>query len=170
MRKRAPLLLAAALAVAFPAAAVDLPQRRSGVWEVVTATPGAPSGPAAQLCIDEKTDDLARQLAQGMVNCSRQDVRRDGDGYVVDSVCRLGESTATTRARITGRFDAAYRIDVAATYEPPLMGLREGRASVDARWTGPCRAGQRAGDMTLPGGVTINIFDAPPGGAPRKSP
>ena len=54
-----------------------------------------------------------------------------------------------------------------AQNEPALMGMREGRATVTARWLGPCKPGQRAGDMTLPGGVTINILEAQKG-APGK--
>ncbi|GIK87236.1 MAG: hypothetical protein KJ018_07390 [Burkholderiales bacterium] len=158
-----PLAIAAVLSVALGAApvhAADLPRRRSGLWEITTSQPGAPAAVSGQLCIDEKTDDLAQQLAQGAMSCSRQQVRPEGDGWVLDSVCRLGESTATTRARISGRFDSAYQVDIDSSYEPPIMGMRGGKATVKARWLGACRPGQRAGDMTLPGGVTINIFDA----------
>jgi hypothetical protein len=149
----------AALA-ASPALGVDLPKRKTGLWEVTTGQPGQPAPVAAQLCIDEKTDDLARQLGQGAMECSKQDIRREGNGYVIDSICKLGDSTATTRARISGRFDTAYQVDIDSKYEPPLLGMREGKATVKAKWTGPCRPGQRAGDMTLPGGMTVNIFDA----------
>ncbi len=127
---------------------------------MTAATPGGPPAPSSQLCIDAKSDDLARQLAEGAIECSRQEIRREGEIYVIDSVCRLGESTATTRTRISGSFDSAYTVEVASTYDPPLYGQREGRATVRARWLGPCRPGQRPGDMTLPGGRTINILDA----------
>jgi hypothetical protein len=155
------------LAVAADAAAVDLPRRRSGLWEVTTVVPGSPPSPAAQLCIDETTDDLAKQLGQGAVACSKQEIRADGAAFVVDSVCKLGESTATTTSRVTGSFDTSYQVDIATAYDPPLMGMREGKAKVNAKWTGPCGPAQRPGDMTLPNGMTINIFDAPPG-APKR--
>ncbi len=156
-----------ALVFAAGAAAVDLPRRKSGLWEVTTVVPGSPASPAAQLCIDEKTDDLAKQLGQGAVACSKQETRADGAAFVVDSVCKLGESTATTTSRVTGRFDTSYQVDIATTYDPPLMGMREGKAKVNAKWLGPCGPGQRPGDMKLPNGMTINIFDAPPG-APKR--
>jgi len=157
----------ALLPVAAPALAIELPKRKSGLWDITAAQPGAPAAPSGQVCIDEKTDDLARQLGSAAMQCSKQEMSRDGEAYVVDSVCRIGESTATTRARITGTFDAAYQVDVDSKYEPALMGMREGRAIVTARWLGPCRPGQRAGDMTLPGGVTINILDTP-GATPKR--
>jgi hypothetical protein len=147
--------------------AADLPKRKSGQWEIATSQPGGPPGPVAQMCIDEKTDDMTRQLAAGAVTCSKQDIRRDGDRYVAESVCKIGDSTATTRTVISGNFTAAYQADIEAKYSPPLMGMSEGRSTVSARWLGPCRAGQRPGDITMPNGTVINLYDAP-GGAPKK--
>jgi len=159
----------ALLLVAAPVAAdaADLPKRKSGLWEISTSQPGGPPGPIAQMCIDEKTDDLTRQLAAGSVTCSKQDIRREGDRYVAESVCRIGDSTATTRAVFSGKFDSAYQADIEAKYSPPLMGMSEGRSTVGARWLGPCRAGQRPGDITMPNGTVINLYDAP-SGAPKK--
>ena len=149
------------------AGAADLPKRKSGQWEISTAQTGGPPGPVAQMCIDEKSDDLTRQLAAGAVTCSKQEIRREGDRYVAESVCKIGESTATTRTVISGNFESTYQADIEAKYSPPLMGMSEGRSTVAARWLGPCRAGQRAGDITMPDGTVINVYDAP-GGAPKK--
>lgn len=149
------------------ASAVDLPKRKSGQWEISTSQTGGPPGPVAQMCIDEKTDDLTRQLAAGAVTCSKQEIRREADRYVAESVCKLGDSTATTRTVISGDFASIYQADIEATYSPPLMGMSEGRSTVTARWLGPCRSGQRPGDVTMPNGMVINLYDAP-GGAPKK--
>ena len=160
----------ASLAIAtLPAGAADLPKRKPGLWEVVTSQAGGPPGPRAQLCIDEKTDDMAQQLAAGAVSCSRQDVRRDGDRFVAESTCRIGESTATTKMVFSGTFDSAYQVDIDAKYAPPLMGMGEGRSTVKARWLGPCRAGQRPGDITLPDGTVLNLHDGP-GAPPKRQP
>ena len=157
------------LAAAMPltVAAVDLPKRKSGLWEIATSQTGGPPGPVAQMCIDEKLDDLTKQLAAGGITCSKQEVRREGDRYVSDSVCRIGESTATTRIVFSGNFNSTYNADIQATYSPPFMGMSEGRSTVSARWLGPCRAGQRPGDITMPGGTVINLYDAP-AGAPKR--
>ena len=155
----------AALPVA--ALAAELPKRKSGLWEITTSEPGGPPGPVATMCIDEKLDDMAKQLSAGAVTCTRQELRRDGDHYISESVCKIAESTATTRAVISGNFETSYQADIQAKYSPPLMGMSEGRSVMNARWLGPCRAGQRAGDVIMPGGTTINIYDAP-GGTPKK--
>jgi len=156
----------AVLSVSVSAGAVELPRRKSGVWDITTSQGNGAPGPGAKMCVDEKTDDLAQQLAAGAISCSRHEVRREGDRYVADSVCRLGDSTATTRTVFTGSFSSGYTADIQATYSPPLMGMSEGRSRISARWIGPCKPGQRAGDLMLPNGTTINVFDAP--GAPRK--
>ena len=147
--------------------AADLPKRKSGLWEITTSEPGGPPGPVAQMCIDQNLDDMTRQLAAGALTCSKQDLRRDGDRYISDSVCKIGESTATTHAVISGNFESTYQADIQARYSPPWMGMSEGRSIMNAKWLGPCRAGQRAGDIVMPGGSTINIYDAPRS-APKK--
>lgn len=164
MRSR---LLLVCMLLPLAADAADLPKRKSGQWEISTAQTGGPPGPVAQMCIDEKSDDLTRQLAAGAVTCSKQEIRREGNRYVAESVCKIGESTATTRTVISGDFESTYQADIEAKYSPPLMGMSEGRSTVAARWLGPCRAGQRAGDITMPNGTVINVYDAP-GGAPKK--
>ena len=34
-----------------------------------------------------------------------------------------------------------------------------GRMLIEGRWLGTCSAGQRAGDMVLPNGITVNVVD-----------
>ena len=158
-------MIVAALPVA--ALAADLPKRKSGLWEITTSEPGGPPGPVAQRCIDQKLDDMTRQLAAGALACTKQELRRDGDRYISDSVCKIGDSTATTQAVISGNFESTYQAEIQAKYSPPLMGMSEGRSVMNAKWLGPCRAGQRPGDIVMPGGSTINIYDAPRS-APKK--
>jgi hypothetical protein len=43
--------------------------------------------------------------------------------------------------------------------------------TITAKWLGPCEAGQKPGDLILPGGMKINLRDmqnrvGTPGGAP----
>ncbi len=163
----------AAAAVALPAAAVDLPKRKSGLWEMTTTREGGTKPPASagaiQMCIDEKSDDMSRQMGETASKemCSRRDMRREGDRIVTDSVCKLGETTATTHSVISGRFDQNYDVDVRTRFDPPMMGMSESHTVIKARWLGPCAAGQRPGDVVMPNGMKMNIFDAEKS-APRK--
>lgn len=149
------LLLLPALALA-----AELPKRKSGLWEVSTAA-GEGKTVAAQMCVDQKTDDLSRQIAGAGVTCSKQTMRREGQRYIHDSVCKFGESTATSRAIFSGSFDSSYEVDVTAKYSPPMMGMSEGRSIIKARWLGPCKPGQKPGDVIMPNGTVINLQNPP---------
>jgi hypothetical protein len=37
------------------------------------------------------------------------------------------------------------------------MGRKDGLTIIEARWTGPCKADQKPGDMIMPNGMKINI-------------
>ena len=160
---------AASLAVLLtqPCFAQDLPKRKSGLWEIRTSSLGSAKAPAAaqganvQMCIDEKTDNAVQQQAMGMAkqSCSKQEMKRTGNQIVVDSVCKFGETTATTHSVFTGSFDSSYKVETHSTYEPPMMGMKEGSAVIEARYLGPCKADQRPGDMILGNGMKINMND-----------
>jgi len=123
--------------------------------------------PAIQQCIDEKTDDLMqkemgeRQKSQ----CSKNELRKEGDKVVAESACKVENSTAKTRAVFTGRFDSAYKADIKTVYEPPLKGMKESSSVIEAKWLGPCKAGQRPGDISMPGMPNINMDDMRKGAA-----
>ncbi|HEY2254186.1 MAG TPA: hypothetical protein VGI11_00995, partial [Variovorax sp.] len=76
-------------------------------------------------------------------------------------------TTATTHSVITGDFNTAYHMESRSTYSPPMMGRSEGAIAMDAKWLGPCQAGQKPGDMMMPNGMKMNVFEmgAP---APKK--
>jgi hypothetical protein len=146
------------------ALAFDFPKRKSGLWEIETLPvehDGA--GPKAQMCIDQKSDDALNEIGTGMAKkmCSKSNIRREGSTIVSDSVCKYGESTITTHSVITGQFDSAYKVETRSSYDPPMNGMKEGAAVIQARWMGPCKPDQKPGDMILPNGVKVNVHDRP---------
>lgn len=141
------------------AASDNLPRRKSGLWEIKMSTGQAPAMPAIQQCVDEKTDDLT---SKGMVDdqkaqCSKNELRKEGDRIVAESVCNIESSTVKTRAVFTGRFDSAYKADIKSSYDPPLRGMKETSSVIEAKWLGPCKTGQRPGDVSIPGMPNINM-------------
>ena len=110
-------------------------------------------------CIDEKTDDLMRSNMSGNAkpDCSKNEFHRDGDKLITESVCKMSGSTVTTKGVFTGKYDSAYRADLKSTYEPPLHGMRESSTTVEAKWLGAFKAGQKPGDMSMPGMPNINM-------------
>ena len=132
----------------------DMPKRKPGLWEIKMTSSGGPGGPAvSQHCIDAKTDDLLQQRAQGMgkQECSKNSVRRESGKVIAESVCKFGETTATTRAVFSGDFSSNYRGDIHSTYSPPMMGMKEAKQTLEAKWLGACKAGQKPDDVIMPG-------------------
>lgn len=136
------------------AAQADMPKRKPGLWEIKMTSSGGPGGPTvSQHCIDAKTDDLMQQRAQGMgkQTCSMNSVRREGGKVIGESVCKFGETTATTKTIFSGDFTSNYRGEIHSTYNPPMMGRKEARSTLEAKWLGACKAGQKPGDVIMPG-------------------
>lgn len=151
-------------AIACPAFALDFPSRKPGLWEIQTGdgTGKAPAGSyTMQQCIDAASDKTLRDMGQGMGKdmCARQELRADGGKLVMDSVCKIGNTTATSHAVMSGDFNTAYRMESKSSYNPPLMGRAEGTSVMEAKWIGPCKADQKPGDMVMPNGMKMNVLD-----------
>src|SRR5260370_42097404 len=137
-------LIALALACATPAAALDLPARKPGLWEIKMTMEGRNIPmPSAQHCIDAETDKLMSSVSGSMQNdaCSKRDVQKVGNTIVVDSVCKLGQGTTTSHAVVSGDFNSAYTVKVSSKREggPTLPGMPAdgtNTITIDAKWLG----------------------------------
>ncbi len=188
MRLCLPLALVFAFACAAPAAALDLPARKAGLWEMTMIFEGRNLPPqVSQHCLDAETDKLMSSIGGGMRQdmCSKQDVSRVGSTIVVDSVCKIGPTTTTSHGVITGDFNSAYTIKSTSKREggPATPGMpKDGTTTmtIDAKWMGACKADQKPGDMIMADGRKVNIRDlqnipgmpggARPPGAPGMAP
>ena len=171
--RNAVVVLVALAAPLVSAAMIDLPKRKSGLWDMTMSREGGTPGPQPgkmQMCIDEKVDDLTKQIGQSAARemCSKTDFRREGDRIVSDSICKFNQSTVTTHMVLTGKFDSEYQADMQTRFDPPMMGMAQSHTVIKGRWVGPCKPGQRPGDMVLPNGMTINVLDAEKGAPIKK--
>ncbi|MGB2901902.1 MAG: DUF3617 family protein [Candidatus Dechloromonas phosphoritropha] len=145
-----------AVLLAAPASAADAPKRKSGLWEVRTEMAGMPSRGPIQMCVDQTSDNLMQERAREKSNCSVMDVSRGAGKVTIHSVCKFDGTTATTDAVITGDFDSTYRNDMLIRYNPPQHGMSEMKMTQEARWLGPCKPGQKPGDIMMPGMPPVN--------------
>ena len=141
----------------------DFPRRRAGLWEIETVGANAAGLPAARYCIDDTTDRASLNLdrSSGVKgSCRLGAFRRAGDAWSAETICRQGRTSVVSRSVASGDFETAYRIDTVIQYDPPLGGVipRESTA-IRGRWIGPCSAGQRAGDVSIPGMGRLNMKD-----------
>jgi Protein of unknown function (DUF3617) len=141
------------------AATFDPPKRKSGLWEIKISSAEAGGTHIIQQCINENTDDMMRNNMEGTEksSCSKAKFHKEGEKIVYESVCKVEGSTAKTRSVISGRFDSAYKVDTRSTYEPPMHGMSEASTKLDAKWLGACKAGQKTGDVSIPGMPNIDI-------------
>ena len=146
------LSLAILCCLATGASAQDTPRRKSGLWEVSMSSPQMPAPMVSRQCVDEKTDDMSKGASRGGAEkCSKQSVRREGGNVVVESVCLIEGSTATTRGVFSGDFNSSYKGEMTTRFAPPLHGAAESKMKFQARLTGPCAPGQKPGDVAVPG-------------------
>jgi hypothetical protein len=160
MNRYLPVFTIAAALAAGPAGAFDLPAHKPGLWEMTMALGANAPAVTIKRCTDAETDTLLTSLATGWADesCARKDLNRNGDTLTIDSTCKIGPATTTAHAEITGSFDQAYTLKV----ETRSAGSATAKAAerhfvVDAKWLGACAAGQKPGDIVLPGGVTMNV-------------
>lgn len=151
-----------------PAAALDMPTRKAGLWELKMEFAG--QGLPAQVmkhCVDAATDKLMNSSfgGSGQQNCSKQDVTRSGNSMTIDSVCKFGDATTASHAVVTGSFDSAYTVDVTSTRQggraAPSQPGGAMHMKIAAKWLGPCAAGQKPGDIIMANGMKMNVLEMP---------
>jgi hypothetical protein len=161
-----PAIFAIVLA-AGPALALDVPPRKAGLWEMKMVFEGRNMPPhVSQHCVDAETDKLMNAFGNSATKdmCSKMETQKVGDTYVVDSICKMGPSTNTTHSVIAGDFNSAYTVKLSSstTGGPNLPGARpDGKTemTMEARWTGACKADQKPGDIIMSNGIKMNIRD-----------
>ena len=156
------LLATLAAGLSAQALALDMPKRKSGLWEISTSMEGMPKGMGPiQHCIDQNSDNLMQQSAEKIKQqCSATDIKQQGDRITIHSVCKLDTTTTTMDAVFTGAFDSAYRGDIKTRFDPPLHGMAESKMGIAAKWLGACKPGQKPGDIVMPGRANFNLNDA----------
>jgi hypothetical protein len=140
------------------ATAAELPVRKAGLWQIMMSVAGR-GGQSIEQCVDAATDQMlqsnAGPFAQGA--CTKRDIERSGGRMIVDSSCTVAGKTATAHTVITGDFNSAYTMTVTSRSDA-LRGTAM-NMTLEAKWLGPCTAGQKPGDVIMPGGLKVNIRD-----------
>ena len=162
MRTIALLISALSMFAVSTAQALDLPKRKSGLWEMTMVgdqTSGQPQ--TVTTCVEQKTDTALGSSFGGKIpkNCKPPSLKKSAGTYVITSACKFTDSNVTTVAVLSGNMNSAYKIDRTSTYNPPNKGRKESKQAITAKWLGACKVGQRPGDMIMPDGTKINLSD-----------
>jgi hypothetical protein len=148
--------------LALPASAqLTAPQRRAGYWEQ-TVSMAAPRAMTmkSQFCTDPTVEKRVSALGQAGPgqNCPPPTVVRTPGGFTFESTCQMAGRTTHTKGTATGDFQSSYRLVMDSQMTPPIAGQGSSRMQIDSKWLGPCPAGKKPGDMTMPNGMTVNIL------------
>jgi Protein of unknown function (DUF3617) len=167
MRPSTRVASAVALAsCALAAAAVhaqDYPTMKSGQWEMTSTSTKAGGGANAPakttMCTDAAMQKELIAMGAGMSKdmCTKNDFKRDGSKIVTTSECKIGDSKIQSRAVMTLSGDTGYKTEISATYDPPFMGMKDSKSTIEGKYTGPCRDGLVPGDFIMPGGQKVNM-------------
>ena len=157
---------ALALLASVPAAAVDYPTLKNGLWEMTTSAsgPGAPARKAT-ICLDASTQKSMIDMGVGMQKemCTRMDMRHEGARFITDAECKIGNSVIKSHGVMTMTGDTAYRTETSAAFDPPLANnMKESKTVIEGRYLGPCRDGMQPGDMVTETGQKFNVNQMPP--------
>jgi len=125
------------------ASAADMPKRKSGLWEINTVIQSGAETMTekSQQCIDSATDRFADPMPDNK-KCTRKNENFEDGKLNANSVCRFDVSTVTTQVEFSGDFDSRYTGEIRIKYDPPVEGVKESYVLLDAKWLGPCEAGQ----------------------------
>ena len=139
------------------------PKRKPGLWEQRVSTGDFVQ--VTRICLDETTDaKISFWGAQSTRDLCEKNIfsSRVAGGYQFSSVCDMGTGGKTTTSGVaTGDFNSKYLIQAESSTvgaaAPQMNGLH--KLTVEAAWQGACPAGFKPGDMSLPGGMKINLLD-----------
>lgn len=159
-----------ALSAQMPNTALNLPARKAGLWEISTTIERQrmtapdekpkPSPPiSAQMCLDPSTDrdlmDYTLKFTEG--NCRSLTSKRDGKSIVIDADCTFGGKVAKSKTVFTGDFQSAYTMRMEGTIEGGSKGPQAMLTTQTATWKSSECPNMKPGDVTLFGGVKVNI-------------
>jgi hypothetical protein len=151
-------LLAAASAVA---AADEFPKLKSGLWEINMRSGKADGRPprVSTMCLDDSVQREMYRMSTGMAAgmCSKHDIKVTGSKVTTVANCDLGITKMQSQAVMTLTGNSAYHTEAKATFDPPLNGATEQSTVIDGKHIGACKPGQQPGDITMPGGQTVNV-------------
>jgi hypothetical protein len=161
------------------AAGPSLPLHRPGLWQQTMTQDGVTNPNASsQVCYDPASETKIAAMGDQFSNknCpSRQVVHNPDGSWTMSGTCTFQQGWKTTsRATLAGDFNTEVTTTIDATTvgapAPPMNGAHH--TVLLQTWLGPCKPGQRGGDVIMDDGTTMNMLDEPgnsdgPPGAPE---
>ena len=139
--------------------AQDFPKLKPGLWEMTMTTGKRDAPRLSTICLDESVQREMYKMSTGMMAgmCTKHEIKVLGNKVTTIADCDLGITKMQSQAVMTLNGNSSYHTEARAKFDPPMNGAKEQSSIIDGKHVGACRPGQQPGDMTLPGGHTVNV-------------
>lgn len=116
----------AALTGAAVADAPRLPERKAGLWELRTTMDEGlgPKDQTLKICIDADMEHntVNASHAEHEKQCSKYEVKKEGDATVVEMSCQFASRHVKSRTEMTGDFQKALAVKITSTTSGEQQG------------------------------------------------
>jgi hypothetical protein len=147
------------------------PQRKAGLWEQTVTSDRSPTPIVTELCFDDASDRRMPVLPRKPRRegaCQSWTVAKNGDAYVIDSVCGFGGVKLTNHAELTGDFTSHYTlastINVSGSSDPARDGQHKTTMTAVYKGESCDAAGLQPGQVKLPSGEVEDMAQLRRGG------
>ena len=153
-------LLAAGAAMAD----TPLPHQKVGLWQQIYSTNG--NNISDQVCLDAASEAKLSSFSSQLPNniCQSRHVTRNRDGsWSIVSTCTPKPGwKSTSHVDVTGDFNSKFTAVISSTTTGAPLGVSHGThtTTLVSTWLGPCKPGQKGGDVIMSNGMKVNILDA----------
>jgi hypothetical protein len=99
--------------------AVKLPERKAGLWELITVMDEGlgPKDQTLTLCVDADMEKstVNASLHEHEKQCSKYEVKKEGDKTVVDMACQFASRHVMSRTEMSGDFETSLNVKIEST-------------------------------------------------------
>jgi hypothetical protein len=129
--------------------AAGMPTQKPGLWQMTVKSEQMPGGSRSfEMCEDAAFIAAGKASADAHIknNCSAtSSVRKVGDTWISDSDCKLSGIHIVSHSETTVHGDALFHTEATSTIDLPDGGKKSDSMTMDNKWLGPCKPGQKPG-------------------------
>jgi len=136
--------------IPFLAFAEDIPIRKPGLWEIEIINNDEPAMKMKQ-CVDAESEEKTLEMTKKMTEdrCTKNETRKEGDTYITETDCTMGDKRALTTTVTTGDFNSHYESLVTLHSVADTSAKSDSKIILNAKWTGECEPGQTPGQVII---------------------
>ena len=138
-------MLLSACSVAF---ALELPTQKPGLWQTTMTGKQIPGGSRKfNICFDAASLAESKATADAHLknDCSKNDVRKDGDTWIAESTCTFSGMHVVGHTETVFTGDESFHSQVTSSYDSTKQAASTNVMTVDSKFLGACAPGQKVG-------------------------